>query len=98
MNGFHSEYLLVSQLNKKTIDNITKEMTHLELFLYNMYDTIKYYVCKKMITNKTVKWNDNKLCDTSYTYSKEDYDRKAVYPSIAQNPVSNFADIFGNQV
>ena len=98
MNVFRSEYLLVSQLNKKTIDNITKEMTHLELFLYNMYDTIKYYVCKKMITNKTVKWNDNKLCDTSYTYSKEDYDRKAVYPSIAQNPVSNFADIFGNQV
>jgi hypothetical protein len=98
MNGFRSEYLLVSQLNKKTIDNITKEMTHLELFLYNMYDTIKYYVCKKMITNKKVKWDDNKLCETSYTYSKQDYDRKAVCPSNMQNPVSNFADIFGNQV
>ena len=98
MNGFRSEYLLVSQLNKKTIDNITKEMTQLELFLYNMYDTIKYYVCKKMITNKTVKWDDNKLCETSYTYSKQDYDRKAVCPSNMQNPVSNFADIFGNQV
>ena len=98
MTGVHSEYLLVSQLNKKTYVNITKEMSHLELFLYNMYDTIKYYVCKKMITNKTVKWDDNKLCETSYTYSKQDYDRKAVCPSNVQNQVSNFADIFGNQV
>ena len=51
-----------------------------------------------MITNKTVKWDDNKLCETSYTYSKQDYDRKAVCPSNVQNQVSNFADIFGNQV
>jgi hypothetical protein len=73
-------------------------MNHLEVFLYNMYDTIKYYVCKKMITNKTVKWNDNKLCDTSYTYSKQDYDRKSVRPSFTQNPIHSFADIFGNQL
>ena len=49
MNGLHSEYLLVSQLGKKTIGNITKEMNHLELFLYNMYDTIKHYICIKMM-------------------------------------------------
>ena len=98
MNGLHSEYLLVSQLGKKTIGNITKEMNHIELFLYNMYDTIKYYVCKKMITNKTVRWNDNKLCDISYTHSKQEYDRKSVRPSFTQNPIQNFADIFGNQI
>ena len=73
-------------------------MNHIELILYNMYDTIKYYICRKMIPNKTVKWNDNKLCDTSYTYSKQDYDRKSVRPSITQNPIHNFADIFGNQI
>jgi len=98
MNGLHSEYLLVSQLGKKTIVNINKGMTNLELFLYNMYDTIKYYVCKKMITNKTVRWNDNKLCDISYTHSKQEYDRKSVRPSFTQNPIQNFADIFGNQI
>ena len=54
MNELHSEYLLVSQLGKKTIGNISKEMNDIEMFLYNMYDTIKYYVCRKMITNKTV--------------------------------------------
>ena len=97
MNGLHSEYLLVSQLGKKTIGNITKEMNHIELFLYNMYDTIKHYICIKMITTKTVNWND-KLCDVSYTYSKQDYDRTSVRPSITQNPLHNFADIFGNQV
>ena len=98
MNELHSEYLLVSQLGKKTIVNINKGMTNLELFLYNMYDTIKYYVCKKMITNKTVRWNDNKLCDISYTHSKQEYDRKSVRPSFTQNPIQNFADIFGNQI
>ena len=98
MNGFHSEFLLASQLNKKTDVNITEEMSRIELIWYNMYDIIKRYVCKKMITNKTVRWNDNHLCDTEYTYSKQDYDRKATCPSITQNHDSDFVDIFGNQV
>lgn len=53
--------------------------------------------CLKMVTNKSVKWRDT-LCDVEYTHSNQEYVRKSDPSSTTPDPVSNFADIFGNQV
>ena len=51
----------------------------------------------KMVTNKSVKWRDT-LCHVEYTHSNQEYVRKSDPSSTTPVPVSNFADIFGNQV
>jgi hypothetical protein len=94
----HSDFLVLSRLGKKCSENITSEMTRIELLWYNVRDFLHHYVCLKMITNKRVNWNDNKLCDTADTYSKEEYDRKSIPPTNTQKLESELVDIFGNHV
>lgn len=94
----HADFLLASCIRKKCVPIvIIPHMGKFEMFLYTMYDYIRYVVCLKMVTNKSVKWKDT-LCDVEYTHSNQEYDRKSVPSSTTPDPVSNFADIFGNQV
>ncbi len=95
---------LTDSIQNKSEQNIedNNNMSKNDIFWYNVRNYINYYFCFNLLQNeKKVKWN-KQLCNVSYTYSSQDYDRKIIDKDKNQdnmqytmNPIYKYKDVHG---